>query len=284
MFCPNCGSQMMDGTIFCTNCGSPMTPRSMIVRGNRVITALQDPLFLVICILQSVSALVHMIIGFYGVIPVLFTVFLWIVFAKAKRGETPQKQLRCISGVVYAEYIVSFVLSGLMLLAGTLILVLGVTFPFASGGLPELGNFAWEYLPEQYGRADYVFSTLLFVIIGLVLIVTAGATIALNILGYRRIHRFAKSVYENAYEDVQLPDAKAARIWLMIFGIASAAQIPSSFFTIFISSVVSGGIDGASIMAIVASGCSAAMTILAGVLVKKYYCKAKTVPGIPEEI
>ena len=39
LFCPNCGSQMMDGTIFCTNCGSPMTPRSIIVRGERVIAA-----------------------------------------------------------------------------------------------------------------------------------------------------------------------------------------------------------------------------------------------------
>lgn len=270
MYCPNCGSQMMDGTIFCTNCGSPMTPRSMIVRGNRVITALQDPLFLVICILWSVSALVQLIIvGFPDVIVVLLTIFLWLTFAKARRGETPQKQLRCISGVVYAEYIVSFVLSGLMLLAGTLILVLGVTFPFASGGLPELGNFAWEYLPEQYGRADYVFSTLLFVIIGLVLIVTAGATIALNILGYRRIHRFAKSVYENAYSDVPLPDAKAARIWLMIFGIASAAQIPNYLLVMVTSGVESGSASGFILS--LASGCKVTVAILASILIKKHY-------------
>lgn len=280
MFCPNCGSQMMDGTIFCTNCGSPMTPRSMIVRGNRVITALQDPLFLVICILWSISALVQLIIvGFPDVITVLLTIFFWITFAKARRGETPQNQLRCISGVVYAQYIIGFVASGVFFLLGVLMIVFGVA---TKGRLPELNSFLWDYFPNLFLGSGSAFIIVFFVIMGFSLIFGGGVSLVINLLGYRRIHRFAKSVYENAYSDMPLPDAKAARIWLMIFGIISAAQIPNYLLVMVTSGVESGSVSGFILS--LASGCNVAVAILASVLVKKYYCKATTVPGIPEEI
>lgn len=271
MFCPNCGSQMMDGTIFCTNCGSPMTPRSMIVRGERVIAALQDPLFLVICILWSISALMQLTNGFFNVIPVLLTIFLWLVFAKARRGETPQKQLRCISGVVYAQYIIIYVLAGVMLLAGMLCLVFGTTF-IGRGGilLPDLSEFALKYLPEQFWDTFDVLGVAFFVGLGIGLILAAAAYVVVNILGFRRVHRFAKSVYENAYSDVFLPDAKAARIWLMIFGIASAAQVPNSLLAMVISGVEYGSAS-TGFVSLLASGCSAAVTILASILIKKHY-------------
>ena len=271
MFCPNCGSQMMDGTIFCTNCGSPMTPRSMIVRGNRVITALQDPLFLVICILWSISTLVQLTNGFFNVIPVLLTIFLWLVFAKARRGETPQNQLRCISGVVYAQYIIVYVLAGVMLLAGILCLVFATAFPGRGGMLlPDLGEFALKYLPEQFWDTFDVLGVAFFVGFGIGLILAAAAYVVINILSYRRIHRFAKSVYENAYSDVPLLDARVARIWLMIFGIISAAQIPNSLLVMVISGVEYGSAS-TGFVSLLASGCSAAVSILASILIKKHY-------------
>ena len=287
MYCPNCGSQMMDGTIFCTNCGSPMTPRSMIVRGNRIIAALRDPLFLIICILWSVATAISTLnAGFFNVTSVLLTVFLWIVYAKAKRGETPQSALRCISGVVYAQYIVNFVLAGLVCLLGILLMVVFTVLRAEGMSLSDFNMFIWEYLPEEFWSMGASIATAFFVVIGITLIVAAAGIVVINLLGFRRIHRFAKSVYENAYDDVSLPGAKAAHIWLLVFGIACAVSIPTSLFSVLLSGSVTGSVDGMGIMSVLVMGCSAAVAILAAILVKKHYCKAtaETVPALPEEI
>ena len=282
MFCPNCGSQMMDGTIFCTNCGSPMTPRSIIVRGERVIAALRDPLFLVICILWSISAVMTLFIaGFPDVITVLLTIFFWLTFAKARRGETPQNQLRCISGVVYAQYIIGFVASGVFFLLGVLMIVFGVA---TKGQLPELDSFPWEYFPNLFLDLGSAVFTVFFVIMGFAMFFGGGVSLVINLLGTRRIHRFAKSVYQNAYEDAPLPEAKAAHIWLMILGIISAVGVPNSLMALIISGSSLGGASAEVLVSALSMACSAAVSILASVLVKKYYCKATSVPGIPEEI
>ena len=118
MKCNNCSFESEQDFAFCPNCsapaGEPVSVSEPIVNpvGERVMAALKDKMFLAICVLLTVASAISTFSG--GGIPaiiILHTVFLWIAYSKVQKNIVDTKQLRNLSGTVYAQYVVLNVLS-----------------------------------------------------------------------------------------------------------------------------------------------------------------------------
>ena len=60
-------------------------------------------------------------------IHILITVFLWLTYAQSRKDVADAEHLRCVSGAVYAQYVIVYVAAGLCLLAGV---IFAVSFSF----------------------------------------------------------------------------------------------------------------------------------------------------------
>ena len=220
----------------------------------KILPALKDTLFLVICILMTVSCGLSIIGGNIPLIAILLTVFSWLVYSAAKKDIADTKNLRSISGTVYASYIVMNVCAGIFIVCG---LLFGAVFSSIADSM--------DLIMDEIGPMDeatrLVFD-LLFSgsgwIIAFVFLFMAGIILLINLLGYRKIHRFAKSVYvsiEN-HNPNMIEYADATKTWLWVFGIFGAVGA--------LFSITSG------VIATLAAGCDAAVAIIAAILIKKY--------------
>ena len=124
MKCTNCGFESISDFKFCENCGAPapvLETAEPQGAENRLLSVLKDKLFFVICILFSVSAATAIVNGGIPVFNILFTVFFWLVYSQAQKGIVSAKHLRCISGTVYANYVVVNVVSIILIVCGVII-------------------------------------------------------------------------------------------------------------------------------------------------------------------
>lgn len=264
MKCTNCGFELQDDSLFCTNCGAQLAPEAAAPyapENNKVLAMLKDSLFLVTCILVTVAAGLKLIGGEgIPVFETLFTIFLWLTYSQAAKGIADEKHLRCISGTVYANYIVNNVTAIIVIVCGVIVsAVLG----FLGGNLEFMSQFTFELeqeFPGQEGIVSAIFGTLGW-IIGLIFVVAGVIALVLNILGTKKIHRFVKSVYQslsNPYMEIVNP--RAARGWLIFLGVCLGVSALSNIST-----------NLASVLPAIADGCMAATTIIAAVLVGKYF-------------
>ncbi len=256
MKCNKCNFQSEQDFAFCPNCSAPAGEPVPAVEpvpnpvGEKVMAALRDKMFLAICVLMTVSAFLGLASGGIPVFQILFSIFLWITFSKVRKNIVDTNQLKNLSGTVYAQYVVFNV-------AGCIFVVCGVVSVVLLALSGSLGIF--DSLLSQFGlfssglSGAFVFASgwLLLVVITVI----AAAMLAVSLLGWRKIHRFAKSVYtsiESYSESIQY--AAAAKNWILAFGIIDAVSaIASGDFTTFL-----------------AGGCSAAAAIVAYLLINKY--------------
>ena len=125
MKCNNCGFESEQEFNYCKQCGAPINigqvqPVSLNPAADRILPALKDKLFLTMCILFSAACVLNMALDGIPAITILFTVFMWIVYADARKGIVNERHLRNISGTVYASYILGNVVSILFLVVGGL--------------------------------------------------------------------------------------------------------------------------------------------------------------------
>ena len=220
----------------------------------KILPALKDKLYLAICILMTVSCGLSMIGGSIPLIAILLTVFSWLVYSAAKKDIADTKNLRCISGTIYANYVITNVAAVCLIVIG---LLCGLLFSAIADSMDLLldsvggTDEATRLLVDLLFAGSGWFVALLFIFIAVIILL-------INLLGYKKIHRFAKSVYqsiENHNLD-KIEYAESSKTWLWFFGIMSA-----------IGAVLS--IDGGAI-AVLSSGCGAASAIIAAILIKKY--------------
>jgi len=284
MKCNNCGFDCGENAIFCPECGVKLeTPAPEIVNEtvndipnenphhsefvqnipqfrDKVGTTLKSNLFLTLCILVSVTAGVGIVSGAFPIFPVLETIFLWLVFAKARKNQLDVKNLRCLSGVVYAKYVVNWVLSALLLV---LSLILGVfSDVLISAGL--VSEITSE-LSEEFSQFEDLMGligagigiSLVVKLIAAATFISAIIIVLINVLGYKNIHRFTKSFYTAvAQNDEQIVEkASTAASWFIVFAVF-----------VGISALTSIG-DGKAFIQL-ASHC--ASLIVLTVLLKKY--------------
>lgn len=264
MKCERCGFETEENVQFCPICGTAVNavsaePISVNPAGDRVLMALKDRLFLAICILLSVSSVLSLAANGLPLLNILFSVFLWLTYAQSRKNIPDVQHLRSISGVTYAYYVI-------MNVASIIFIVCGVIFGAALSAVAGSEEFL-EVLEESFleagvsaaelgipldalGAFGWMFG-IAFVIAGVMVLIT-------NLLGIRKIHRLAKSVYVSVdYCTLNIENARGAKNWLMFFGIVGVISAAST--------IANGDTIGA-----LAVGTNAAAIIIASVLVNKY--------------
>ncbi len=223
MKCSNCGIEFGNDYLYCPNCGTatmPVSPEpvSLNPTADRVLAAFKDNLFLVLCILISAATATTFFSGSLPVIGILITIFIWITYAKSRNGLVDTGSLRCVSGSVYAQYIIGNVVFSIGIGCGIIITIVFAFFPISiDEALNELrfmlaGTFSETIL---YDNDLILFA---FKIIGPIITVISVVGLILNIFSMRKIHRFIKSVYIGV--NCQYPyfiHPRAAKNWLIAF-------------------------------------------------------------------
>ena len=254
MKCMNCGFEAAETFDFCPNCGRETAfaePVSLNPAADGIVNALRDKLFLLICILMSVSTVFVLAQGTVNVINILLCVFLWLVYASAAKGEANVTQLRNVSGTVYAYYILVYVVCGIFLVVGGLLSLFAVgNKAFADmliNAVEESGIMSQA--AKILGAAFGIVFSLIFVFVGIIGIVV-------NTLAIGKIHRFAKSVYMSAdFGELRLEKVAAAKNWLLAFGILSLISAGNGLLNgLFQEAVSSGAVALAEIFSSVLIG------------------------------
>lgn len=263
MKCTNCGFESEVDYPVCPQCQAQAQPN---FAAQKILGALKDPLFLIICILMSVSCLLSLSADNLPLIEILITVFLWLAYAQSCKGIADAKHLRCVSGALYANYVINYVVAGL-------VVVMGVIFAIAFSFIASDPSFL-ETLQSGFADVDYDAVAQMLAIIpgGLILfifILIAAIVIVVNIFSLRYIHRFAKSVYQSIETgELELKHTSATKVWLFIIGGSSAVSCLSA--------------DG-QLSTLASSAASAAICIISGLLIHKYLSEPPIVPALPQE-
>lgn len=230
-FCPTCGAEQPSAAA----CAAEAVPASIpAVQTDTpvapILSALKDSLFFLICILVTGNAVLNLGNGGLPVLEILFSVFLWLTYAKAKKDVVDPGHLRCVSGTVYASYVVTNVVAICCIVCGALVFLFAGSAAFGTAFWAELLNeldLAADteilFLAEEMGGLFLVVFGVIFLLVGVLVLV-------LNILSTRKIHRFAKSVYQAAQGSTAgLVHAKTAGTWLLVMGILCAISSLGSF-------------------------------------------------------
>ena len=262
MKCPKCGFEREDCFSFCPKCGSAVgeagdgtSPVQSYVNpvAQRILAMLNSPLYLAVCILSSAAAMFNLYNKNFPLIGILITIFLWLIFANAKKGFADSDRMRCVSGAIFAQYVLIWVAVGFLVAVGGVVCLVFANPAGRNMLLSALYNYNGSYVGTL---ADLMSISLLLPAIIVVIIASVAAMI--NIFGIRSVHRFAKSLYESAASgNLAVIKRSAAQGWLMVFGIFSA-----------IGAVCSAFGDGVSFLA---SACYSAVCIIGSVLIGKYF-------------
>ena len=253
MKCNNCGFEYADDCRFCTNCGA--SADAVAVNPNpaaaMLLPVLRDNLFLAFCILMSVAAVFS-----FDVLTVLFAIFFWLVFAKSRKGIVDADHLRQVSGTVYAGYVITNVVTIIMIVCGALTIggsiLAGELLADSSYTFADI--FAELDLPIPSSLLYTSFTSLAGCLVGLLFIALGVAFLIINVLGMKKLHAFAKSVYTGVQnQTADFTGVDKVKNWLIFYAVCEA-----------ISALSSG-------TALVVYGCKTAAIIITIVLIKKYF-------------
>lgn len=263
MKCNQCGFESEQSFSYCLRCGAGPQPVCVSQNGAAVsvLAALKDNLFLVICILMSASCVLSLAASNLPLITILTTIFLWLTYAQSRKDIADAKHLRCVSGTVFAQYVITYVVVGLLLVVGALCATVFTFFAYDSEIMDALLGSFME-IDGSYAAYLGAIASISGGVIMIICVFAAALVALMNIFSIRYIHRFAKSVYQSIETGVlDLKYANATQIWLFIFGAFNGIGTLISLSTDLTASLSS------------AAGC--ATCILAGLLIRKYFIPEK---------
>lgn len=229
MKCSTCGFEAAQDSLFCPQCGERLILEHAPIRTlkAKLLPALRDPLFLVLCILMSVSCFLSLSFSALPLINILITVFLWLTYSQANKDIADASHLRCVSGALFAQYVLNFVTAGLLLVLGV---ILAIVFSAVSSSMPDL----WGELGQFEGLGTIAKLLSSFSGAAFLIICSLGAVILVvfNIFTTRYLHKFVQSVYRSVEQDAdQIKYAKAATIVLFILGGLMAVSTLTCFIS-----------------------------------------------------
>lgn len=266
MKCNHCGQEITENAAFCTNCGmSVCTPPQQDTDYQppvnptyaRALSMMQDGMLLPICILMTVATATGVLCRSFNVIQILFTIFLWLVWSKAKKNVLDTVNMRRVSGCVFAMEVIYWVCIVIYSLIATMCLAFlpYLLQYFEKYGFPYSFNFGVGVPDGLF--ASLTVSVILTIIVG-ILIVMAVVMLVINLFGIRNIHKFTKSLYMSAEHGGYPPEKiHTAKNWIMVLGILQAISALSNVDT--------------SVWAAASSGCAAAAMIMLSILIGKYF-------------
>lgn len=266
-FCPHCGRALPQAPEAQPAAEAPVEPTENAgLAAAHILQVLKDPLFLVVCILLSVTCVLQISVGGLPILQILAVIFLWLTYAKSRSDVPDREQLRNLSGTAYANYVI-------MNVASILTAVGGIMFLVSAGIVEALAEPGYDLLTELELDLDLgalfpvsnmdpgKLAASIFTGMGIIFIVVAVVMFILNLKGMRPIHRFAKSLYQSLDADqLQFENCGKAGTWLMVFGIFCGISAVSSLSDLYYT-------------AFLADGTQAAALIIASVLVKRYFSR-----------
>lgn len=270
MKCIKCGNDVPESSALCPFCGnqtvgnndSSKTERTISQIREKLSSAFKDTLFLTLCIMVSASAVFSLAFGGIPILLILFAIFLWLIFAKARRNTVDTNSMRNVSGTVFASYIINWVLIGSLVVAS----IIGILALTSADNVINIKAILRDVLSEAdipFDGMDIISkmtasSVQIFTTIVIVAIII-GCIVAtlINIFAVRNIHKFARSLYKSA-ESGKLVFEKAdtATTWFLVLGILNG-----------MSAIAGIG----NLEAFLANGCISASYIIAYALLKKYF-------------
>lgn len=290
MKCSNCNHEIIGDFTFCPNCGAKVEneqPESSFdtqpdfsdITAASTFNApvfsapdfLKCGLFLTVCILQSIATALPLFSGNISVISILFTIFLWLAYYNARKN-TPNTitNMRSISGTLFAQYVINWVLCGLSALCGILFVsvagFIGKNATYLDSFRYDIRRYIYQAISESelgkeiYSNLSYLnaftFATLI-IIAAFIFIIIAIVLALFNIFGTRSIHKFAQSLYRReAGVTNTLVKLGTAKNWMLVFGIFKGISAVSSIPT--------------SLTDFCVDGCLAAIYIIAFIIIGKY--------------
>lgn len=277
MYCNNCGHQSPEDFRFCPKCGAerqaepapaaelsapPVEERfSTNPAAQFFLSLLKDKLFFVICILMTVSSGAAILTGSLPIIEILITVFLWLLHAQAEKNVADAGYLRCVSGSIYANYILVNVCAVLCAVFG---LIFGAAFDMLIGNTDFIDGLRIGLAQSGAGSmvsADVILEALSWLSGSFLMIafILAGAVmLVLNIFTTRYVHRFVKSAYQSIRSGaLALKHASATRVVLIIFAAIYGFDALDSLMVFSLTGLLS-------------SGAACAVCILTVLLMNKY--------------
>ena len=262
MKCNNCGFEYEDSLKVCPNCEPNPLPVAISLNpaADKVSAAITDSLFVVMCILMSASCLFSLFVGGLPVLNILFTIFMWLSYAQARKGILDSTHLRSLSGTTFAVYVINFVSAGCIAFIGFICTFVLGTISQTPDLLEEIKNAIELENPVIVNQAISIIANY-GVIIGVIIVIIAVLMIVLNIFSYNKIHKFAKSVYQSVdMNNIGFQNAKAAKVWLYIIAV----------FTVVSAVIDMQSSDFKTLSYLISEICTALTAIFAGVLIGKY--------------
>ena len=208
---------------------------------NRIRDAYASPIFLALAILTSGAAILGL-----NLLYALAAIAMWITYAAAKGTADMTSGLAFISGVAKAAKIVMRVAGILLIVCAVLLAAVGVvamgmveeydrplTVYDIDGYIEdEMGEYItdeargelFDGLYEILGEGSYAATALaLIVIVAIVTFVLVSGIIYVVLAGtfYSALHKFSRSVCENAKNGAPIEKAKALSVWLIVMGVFS---------------------------------------------------------------
>lgn len=234
MICPACGKEYKGD--FCPLCAAMKNEHT-------IADATGSQWFLAVCILVTIGSVLSA-----NLLGVLACVFLWILYSEGSRGFFVGKHVRWLSGVVFAQRIILWALAGIVAIVG-----LFDNYPL------------WKKLQESDDLARYqeILGEITPEKILVVYLCTAAVLVAADLLLYRSIHRFVKSVYQSDEYFVKPPEKPGwAALCMAVLGVLNLVS-------------VLGMGSAPAFLAIPATFCAAGAFLCGAWLVKVYFVKKK---------
>ena len=269
MKCFHCNHQQEQNFSFCPQCGAPAQPvapppvATPLITENpvakKLLCVFQDGLFLTLCILFSIYFGIGLLCGNFSVIELLTLIFLWIIYGQSRKEIADANHLRTISGIVFAQYIIVYVLAGVLLLLGG---ILAACFGLIAD---NYGLFMSQMPPEIMRMENFEdilevlagFGSIIFLV---VFLLCAALFAVINLFSFRYIHGFTKSLYRSLQKQVlELKYVTATQVVLFVFGALSGL---SALSQILVPDTFLDGLSG---------GIDCAVSIIAGLLIRKYF-------------
>ena len=228
--------------------------------------------FLTATIAYTVMTGSALIIGTTNIFSILFTIGMWLAYTSAGKPTTPLKEIKFLSGVLKAYYIVSIIGIVFLVIAGVLLVIAGPSVMKAESEIQgvvqeidknlafdwgtvtayegvafsSLGDFL-NYLSTTIGVSIAMFFGIIMIVMGVIFIFWAVISVLVNEFF---IHNLIKQMKKAtaALElgtDTELK-LKAVRVWFIVIGAFSAVSALSLFAAFDFIMLAS---DGASAVA-----------------------------------
>lgn len=259
MKCPYCQAEIEAGTSFCPFCGAKIETETFEASTgsgfNAFLLSGNKNLFLTLCILVSVSAGCGIISGSLPLFAILFTIFLWLTYAKIKNGVVDGVNIRRIGGTVFAQKVICWVMFGFFAFFGVFFIAFSsfigsAVWQEALSKIPVTVKMPFDLTAFSAAAVSVLFAIVFF---------AAAAISVVFAVGNKKIHTFIKSLSISAQTDTnKTVSVNSAAGWLLAFGIIDAIGAVASISKPF---------------ALISNGAMAAAYIVGYILIKNTFEK-----------